>query len=258
VTAGYTTAGLLAALYASAGEYRPGWGWTTLCLPALAAAVSLQGVWTGSDRLRRALDRATGRFPDLLLGRACRGRRVSAAFRAAGEGAAVLVCGGALLAVLALALRAGEAGAAFGRLAGGWVGGVTLLLLCVALLPNAAVWAAAYTLGPGFVLGQAVVAPLAGVAIGVCVARRAVAARPPWPWLRTAVLAALACLLSGVALAALAGLAGGPLGHGTLAAFGPVWWRTGLATVAWTLPAALPAALLARWILRRAQKRTGG
>ncbi|MER5475408.1 DUF6350 family protein [Streptomyces sp. NPDC002734] len=322
VTAGYVAVGLLAALYATGGGYRPGWGWTTLWLPALAAGVSLSGMWTGSDHLRRAVDRTGGRLPDLLLGRADRGRRLGAAFRAAGEGAAVLVCGGALLSVIALVLHAGDAGAAFGRLAGGWVSGVTLLLLCLALLPNAAVWAAAYATGAGFLLGPALVAPLgaggtvprlpvfpwlaavptgtapregagpaggtgadvaagadaangvgaavngigavngvgdvvawlpavlpllAGVAIGVCVARRAAAARTPWPWLRTAVLAALGCLLCGAALAVLAGLAGGPLGHGTLAAFGPVWWRTGLATTAWTLVPALLSALLTRW-----------
>ncbi|MEU3557134.1 cell division protein PerM [Streptomyces fragilis] len=316
VTAGYVTAGLLAALYATGGEYRPGWGWSTLFLPALAAVVSLSGMWAGSDHLRRTVDRTAGRLPDLLLGRADRGRRLGAAFRAAGEGAAALLCGGALLAVLALVLRAGEAGAAFGRLAGGWVSGVTLLLLCLALLPNAAVWAAAYATGAGFLLGPAMVAPLggwgpvprlpafpwlaavptgaapregaapaggtaadvaagadvtsgadvaggvgdvvvtwlpavlpllAGVAIGVRLARRAAAARTPWPWLRTAVLAVLGCLICGAALAALAGLAGGPLGRGTLAAFGPVWWRTGLATAAWTLLPALLSALLVRW-----------
>jgi hypothetical protein len=97
----------------------------------------------------------------------------------------------------------------------------------------------------------AVLPLLAGVVIGVRVARRAAAARTPWPWPRTAVLAALACVLCGAALVALAELAGGPLGRGTLASFGPVGWRTGLATAAWTLLPALPAALLVRWDLLR-------
>ncbi|WP_448318613.1 cell division protein PerM, partial [Streptomyces sp. CO7] len=175
VTAGYVAAGLLAALYAMGGGYRPGWGWTTFWLPALAAGVSLCGMWAGSDHLRRAVDRTGGRLPDLLLGRADRGRRLGAVFRAAGEGAVALVCGGALLAAIALVLHAGDAGAAFGRLAGGWVSGVTLLLLCLALLPNAAVWAAAYALGAGFLLGPAMVAPLGA---GGTVPRL-----PVFPWL---------------------------------------------------------------------------
>ncbi|WP_151771690.1 cell division protein PerM [Streptomyces abyssomicinicus] len=288
VTAGYLAAGLVAALYATGGEYRPGWGWTTLCLPALTAVLAAGGVWAGCDRPRQAVDRWEGRLPDLLLGRADRGRRLTAVFRAAGEGTAALLGGGALLAVVALALRAGDAGEAFGRLAGGWLDGVTLLLLCLALLPSAAVWAASYALGPGFAVGPAVVTPLgvggavpalpvfpwlaavpagglgtapawglaavpvlAGAAIGARVARRAAAARVPWPWLRTAVLAALACLLGAAALAALTALASGPIGTGALAAFGPSWWRTGLAAAAWTLPPALLTALLARWDLLR-------
>ncbi|WP_240957242.1 DUF6350 family protein, partial [Streptomyces chilikensis] len=288
VTAGYLAAGLFAALYASGGEYRPGWGWSTLSLPALTAVVAACGVWAGCDRPRRAVDRRGGRLPDLLLGRADRGRRLTTVCRAAGEGTAVLTAGGTVLAVVALALRAGEAGEAFGRLAGGWLDGVTLLLLCLALLPNAAVWACAYALGPGFTLGPAVVTPLdvqgvvpslpvfpwlaavpagglgaapawglaavpvlAGVAIGARVARGTAAARVPWPWLRTAVLAVLACLLCATALAALTAFASGPLGTGALAAFGPLWWRTGLATAAWTVLPAVPAALLTRWDLLR-------
>ncbi|MCZ9338552.1 DUF6350 family protein, partial [Streptomyces sp. TRM76130] len=33
------------------------------------------------------------------------------------------------------------------------VGQLSVVLLCLALVPNAAVWAAAYSLGPGFALG---------------------------------------------------------------------------------------------------------
>jgi hypothetical protein len=51
---------------------------------------------------------------------------------------------------------------AFPRLAGGsWTGQFAVLLLVVALLPNAAVWAASYGLGPGFALGAgSMVGPL--------------------------------------------------------------------------------------------------
>ncbi|MGQ4442078.1 DUF6350 family protein, partial [Streptomyces violaceoruber] len=54
------------------------------------------------------------------------------------------------------------AGEAFLRLTEGWSGRLAVLLLCLTLVPNAAVWAAAYALGPGFVLGAGhVVAPTA-------------------------------------------------------------------------------------------------
>ncbi|WP_443045843.1 cell division protein PerM [Streptomyces sp. KY70] len=41
----------------------------------------------------------------------------------------------------------------FLALAGDWSGRVAVLLLAVSLVPNAALWGAAYGLGPGFALG---------------------------------------------------------------------------------------------------------
>ncbi|MET8573833.1 DUF6350 family protein [Streptomyces sp. NPDC005012] len=294
VTAGYLVAGLVAAVYATGGEYRPDWGPSALALPALTAVAALSGVWAGCEQPRRAVDRLPGRLPLLLLGHADRGRRLTAVVRAAAEGTAVLVAGGALLALVALALRAGDAGYAFGRLADGGLGGATLLLLCLALLPNAAVWGAAYALGPGFVVGRAAVEPFAvsgpvgalpafpwlaavpagapgpvawalaavpvaaGVTIGVRTGRRAAAGAVAWPWPRTVVLAAAACVLCGAALGALAALASGPLGTGALAAFGPLWWQAAVAATVWVLPAALPAALVTRWTRRRHRPGNGG
>ncbi|MZD59298.1 DUF6350 family protein, partial [Streptomyces sp. SID5606] len=79
--------------------------------------------------------------------------RLGAATRAAGAGAAVLVGGGALLVAVSLVWHGGAAQDAFLRLTEGWSGRFAVLLLCLALVPNAAVWAAVYALGPGFVLG---------------------------------------------------------------------------------------------------------
>nr|WP_240968659.1 DUF6350 family protein [Streptomyces sp. HNM0575] len=69
--------------------------------------------------------------------------------------ATAVLCGGGLLITLcALLWHADDVRAAFPRLAGdSWTGQFAVLLLVVALLPNAAVWAAAYGLGPGFALG---------------------------------------------------------------------------------------------------------
>ncbi|NED16575.1 hypothetical protein G3I33_34575, partial [Streptomyces sp. SID9124] len=51
---------------------------------------------------------------------------------------------------------------------------------------------------------------------------------------------------------------GGPLGTHALAAFGPVWWLTGAAALAWTTVIGVPAALLLRaWRLRGRTKEEG-
>ncbi|MHC5907873.1 hypothetical protein ACVNF4_28875, partial [Streptomyces sp. S6] len=54
-----------------------------------------------------------------------------------------------------------------------------------------------------------------------------------------------------VIMSVAAGVAGGPLGTGTLARFGPVWWQTGCAALAWGLVVSVPVALAVRaWSCR--------
>ncbi|MCQ0024059.1 DUF6350 family protein, partial [Streptomyces somaliensis DSM 40738] len=99
--------------------------------------------------------------------------------------------------------------------------------------------------------GAAVLVPLvAGLVAGWCTAEEAA---PPlarrdetWSAARTAGTAALAAVVCGAAAAGLAAAASGPLGSGRLADFGPVWWRTGAAALAWTAVVAVPAALVLR------------
>lgn len=87
--------------------------------------------------------------------------RIGTAARAAGLATAVLVGGGALLLGASLVWHGGAARTSFLQLTEGLSGRFAVLLLCLALLPNAAVWSAAYGLGPGFVLGvHHTVAPL--------------------------------------------------------------------------------------------------
>lgn len=77
--------------------------------------------------------------------------------------AVAVLCGGGLVVTLgALLWHVDDVQSAFPRLAGdSWTGQFAVLLLVVAVLPNAAVWAAAYGLGPGFALGAgAMVGPL--------------------------------------------------------------------------------------------------
>jgi hypothetical protein len=202
----------------------------------------------------------------------------SAAFAVAG-----LVGAGTLLVALSVAVHGDRFGQLFGALHPGVVGGIVLVLGCVLLVPNAALFATAYAAGPGFAIGAGTgISPfgvtlgpvpafpllsglpqddspppwvravlllpvLAGVAAGVLLARRLPAAAEPTA--RRARHAAGWALVAGLAvavvLAVLAALAGGSLGPGYLSAVGPSPWRVLLAlAVEVAGPAALTAAVL--------------
>lgn len=337
VALGYLGVGTAAALYASGGELSPSWSWTAVCLPLLAAGAAGSGVWTAYGRPREPVLSVLIHLPAglrrLVLGPEARESRarIGTAARAAGLGTAVLVGGGALLLGTSLIWHGGAARTSFLQLTEGLSGRFAVLLLCLALIPNAAVWSASYGLGPGFALGvHHTVAPLssapapllppfpllaavpdagtgtplnwlaalvpvaAGVTVGWFVARVAVggtvgqrgdgagelteeqkrraasaglrqqpphapsahtphtpSAQAPWAQGRTAATALLAAALCAVALGLLAELSGGPLGSAALARFGPVWWETGGAALAWIAAVAVPTALgLRAWRLR--------
>lgn len=342
VVLGYLAVGTCVALYAAGGELRPAWVWTAVCVPVVVTLAAGAGVWTAYGRPREPVDAALLSLPAglrrLLLGPDAR-RRLGTAARAAGAGVTVLVGGGALLLGTSLVWHGDATRLSFLQLTEGWSGRFAVLLLCVALVPNAAVWSASYALGPGFVLGTGhVVGPLssapapllppfpllaavpgtgtwvnwaaagvpvvAGVTVGWFVGRagsrradegsgvfptgrgaagaRAGASvvapgkgvgaqtrgagqtgersgqRPAAPWSRgrTAGTAGLAALLCAAAVATLAALAGGPLGVAALAWFGPVWWLTGAAALAWASVMAIPTALgLRAWRCRERRVR---
>ncbi|MBK6019294.1 DUF6350 family protein [Streptomyces sp. MBT53] len=322
VALGYLAVGTAAALYASGGELAPSWSWTAVCLPLLAAGAAGSGVWTAYGRPREPVLSVLVLLPAglrrLVLGPEARESRdrIGTAARAAGIGTAVFVGGGALLLTASLVWHGGAAQTSFLRLTEALSGRFAVLLLCLALIPNAAVWSAAYALGPGFALGahhtvdplNSAPAPLlppfpllaavpdagtgtplnwlaglvplaAGVMVGWFVARVAVGQRAdgegkltksggtggpastPWRQGRTAATALLGAALCAVALALFAELAGGPLGGAALARFGPVWWQTGGAALAWLAVVAVPTAMgLRAWRLRepRAPKPTTG
>ncbi|MET8167082.1 DUF6350 family protein [Streptomyces sp. NPDC005329] len=291
VVLGYLVVGAGAACYAATGgALRPSWAWTGVCVPVVAALAAGEGVWSAHGRPRGPVDSALRVLPrglrQLLLDADGR-ERLGVAGRAAGAGAAVLFGGGAALVAVSSVWHLGAAREAFLQLTEGWSGRFAVLLLCVALVPNAAVWGAAYALGPGYVLGAGhVVAPLssdpapllpqfpllaavpeagggtpwnwaagvvpvaAAVTVGVFVARAA-GAGGAWSRGRTAGGVVLAGVLCGLLMGGLAGLAGGPLGSSALARFGPVWWQVGGAVVLWTVGGGLPVALLGRaWLCR--------
>ncbi|MGW7077065.1 cell division protein PerM [Streptomyces sp. NPDC054866] len=165
VVGGYLLVGAAATLYAAGGELRPSWLSAVVQLPVVVGGAAALGVWTALGRPREPV-------PDVVRGglralpTAVRPffvrRHIRAVTRAGAAGAVVLVGGGALLVAVSLALHGGLARASFAQVTDVWSGRFAVLLLAVALVPNAAVWGAAYGLGPGFALGTGGVAgPLA-------------------------------------------------------------------------------------------------
>lgn len=162
VVLGYLAVAAPATLYAAGGVLRPSWVWAGVCVPLVAVVAAGAGVWSAYGRPGGPLRRLLGVLPagvrPLVLGPDA---RPGVAARAAAAGTAVLLGGGAVLVVLSLVVHGAAAQAALLRLTEGWSGRFAVLLLCAALVPNAAVWGAAYALGPGFALGAGhVVSPL--------------------------------------------------------------------------------------------------
>ncbi len=211
VVAGYLAVGSAVACYAAAGgALRPSWGWTAVCVPAVAVLAAGAGVWSAYGCPREPVDSVLLVLPRRmrrLLLEADGRERLGAAGRAAGAGAVVLVGGGALLVAVSSVWHLGSARAAFLQLTEGWSGRFAVLLLCAALVPNAAVWGAAYALGPGYALGVGhVVAPLSSAPAPLLPPFPLLAAVPeaaggtPWNW-ATAVAPFAASVTVGVFVA---------------------------------------------------------
>lgn len=186
--------------------------------------------------------------------------------RACGVAVGTLVAAGALLAGAALAADLPRAAELSRALTPGAVSGIALLLLGVLYVPNAAIWAAAFAVGPGFAVGTGTSVSVLGVTLGPVPAMPLLAALPEGERVAPIVLpflaaplvagilagvlvarrldtgdygpsdpataakwAAVSGVFAGAAMAALAVLSGGPLGDGHLAAMGPSPWQVGLA-----------------------------
>ncbi|MFJ6214442.1 DUF6350 family protein [Streptomyces sp. NPDC092296] len=180
-------------------------------LPALAAtaAVALAGaaagLWSATRPWRDPSGRSAARS---LPGWAFPAGGAAPVLRAAVAGCAALLGAGALLLGTALLIHGGAAGHTARSLAPDLPGLTGLLLLCLALYPDAVVWATAYALGPGFTLGTGSTVAPHGTVLGETPRLPLLAALPgpapagPLGW------AALALPpLAGVALAAVLGRA---------------------------------------------------
>jgi len=200
--------------------------------------------------------------------------------------AAILAAVGAVLAGASLAVHLPEVKAASAALAPGLGGAALLLLAQLAYVPNAIIWAVAYSLGPGFAFGTGTVVAPTGSVLGAVPAFPMLAALPAGPrpggpaWEPVLVLAMpyLAGIFAGVvtmriaptpvleaaplwgfaagaAAGALTGLAaafsGGPLGDGRLAAVGPSGFQVGLVAILEVGVTAAIAAAATNWLILR-------
>ncbi|MET9950469.1 DUF6350 family protein [Streptomyces sp. NPDC006339] len=270
VAGGYLLVAAVVVVYTEAGTLPADLLTAGALTPAAVLAAAGAGAWTARGRPLPGREQST------------------VALRAAGLALLGLLGGGAVLVAASLLRHVGAAQASFHGLAGEWSGRAALALLVLALLPNAVVWSVSYALGPGFTLGtDALVAPLGFTGTPAVPDFPLLAALPgegPGRWLhwtvaavpavaalvlgrqvggaarawtgRETVLAALgASWACGAAIAVLAAAAGGPLGSGRLAAFGPVWWQTGAAAALWSMALGVPTALAVRaWGRRRPRR----
>ncbi len=197
------------------------------------------------------------------------------------RGAAVAVAGlfavGCLLVGASVVVHSDRIAAVAEALRPDLTGGVALAMAGASLVPNAAVWAAAYAMGAGFALGAGTTVGPGAVELGIVPALPALAAVPAetygrWGWLvltgpalvgilagvithrlstggrlRAASNAIAAAATAAGAMAGLAWISGGSIGAARMSVVGPAPWDTAVATFLEVgVPAAIVAALLAR------------
>ncbi|MGW3766362.1 cell division protein PerM [Actinomadura verrucosospora] len=272
-------AGLLA-LAASSEEVRPS-AWQALVGCFLVAAVA------GGLGAARAVVAAEARGRRVRSGLGALLRLLPERPRSLVIGVAgslsVLLASGALLVGGSLAAHLSDAGDLYDMLAPGAVGGVLLLLVELAFLPNAAIWGMAYAVGPGFSVGAGTSVSPTGVFLNAVPAFPPLAALPqpgPAPAISLLALAApfvagavggvltirslpspvsegaplwgfVSGALTGAVAALLSALAGGPLGGGRMATVGPSAWQVGLLAALEVGISAAIAAWVANWMVLR-------
>jgi uncharacterized protein DUF6350 len=202
-------------------------------LQALSGAFALALLCGGFGALRETdqFDRLMTLIPD----------DVRVAIRAGISSSAVVFGVGALMVAAALTNSANRAGALAAATHGGYSGAVLLSVVSLAYVPNAAAWASAYALGPGFAIGAHTSVSVTGVTLG---------AVPSFPLLAPLPQSGSSAGVGWLALVA-------PLGAGLLAGWllvrsrpapaaaenAPWWDRHGLRECAWGAAAGVVAGL---------------
>ncbi|MFJ8858257.1 DUF6350 family protein [Streptomyces sp. NPDC102451] len=162
VSAGYLLVVFAAAAYARDGGLPADRASIAFPVTFVVAGAAAAGVWAARGRPLTPLLVWAPLSLQEAAARSSFRSGASVAVRSAAAGVLMLLGGGALLVAVALMWHTGAARESFVGLAGDWAGRSSVLLLATALVPNAAMWGAAYGLGPGFALGTASLAtPLA-------------------------------------------------------------------------------------------------
>uniref|UniRef100_UPI001680A6F0 cell division protein PerM n=1 Tax=Nocardiopsis deserti TaxID=2605988 RepID=UPI001680A6F0 len=197
-----------------------------------------------------------------------------------------LLLGGLLLFLVALGMSLSEVVETTRVLGPGLVGGALLVVVQLAYLPNAVVFAVCYALGPGFAVGAGTVVAPTGVSVGALPMLPMLAALPSNGAAPVASLLALAVpfvagavggaltqrsapdvvseaaplwgfvcgVTTGLLCAALAVMAGGPLGGERLSEVGPSAWQVGLVAALEVGVAAAVVAWVANWWYTRGRR----
>jgi len=272
---GYAVATGLAAALTLAGSLPLRW----LSLPVALGVVPLLALAVAVRRLAREADVLGPRFDAVVLP-----DTVRRAVAPAGRGLAVLLAAGALVVVGAVALRWGQVTSLQSELGAGFLGGLLLVAVQLAALPNLALWVVGLLAGPGFSVVEGAHTSLAGSTSGLMPLVPVFGAMPgpgEFPWfvrllvlvpvlvggyvgrcslasvarlssLRTkASVAVVACLLVGAAIGVLDALGGGSLGAYRLGDIGVRASWTALTVTVELLVGALAVVAWDAWRLRR-------
>jgi hypothetical protein len=243
--------------------------------PSLPGTVGLALV-TGTLAAGAGVARGCGVGADLWA-RLPRDLRVGAG--AAGAGGALLVGVATLLLIGSLALHSSELSAALGQYGRGLSTTVSLLVVCLVLVPNAVICALGYLAGPGFALGAGTSYSLAGVHTGPQPSLPLLAAQPHDPASASLVALCVVALVlaglvtgwrvvchegdlmarlrqvaaagavAGVVTAVLVTFAAGPAGPGRMAAVGASPWQVGLSVAGELMVPAAVVVATWTWLL---------
>jgi hypothetical protein len=195
----------------------------------------------------------------------------------------VLMVSGLLIFLVSLLFHVSDLAHIYGVLGTGIVGGILLTIVSITYLPNAAIWAVSYAVGPGFAVGAGTSVAPSGVFVGMIPSFPPLAALPspgPAPLISLLALAVpfaagvaggvltvrslpsavgeaaplwgFVCgVLTGGVVAFLAALSGGPVGGHRMAVMGPSAWQVGLMAALEVGVSAAIAAWAANWHLLR-------
>jgi hypothetical protein len=198
---------------------------------------------------------------------------------AAAAGGALLLVVATLLLIGSLALHPSQLSAALGQYGGGISTRISLVVLCLVLVPNAVICALGYLAGPGFALGTGTSYSLAGVHAGPMPSLPLLAARPHDGVAGSVIALCIVALVlaglvtgwrvvchdgdlmarlrqvaaagavAGVVTAVLVAFGAGPAGPGRMAAVGASPWQVGLSVAGELMVPAAVVVATWTWLL---------